>query len=101
MTVMINEDPADPSVHEPPRCPVCGGLWHSEECELGQEVARRLKAEKEAARLRAILGTADLPQFLTDVTTAAGLLEHGKRDKGLANRIADRAHALRMRAFGA
>ena len=26
-------------------------------------------------------------QFLTDVITAAGLLEHGKRDKGLASRI--------------
>jgi hypothetical protein len=25
--------------------------------------------------------------FLTDVITAAGLLEHGKRDKGLAGRI--------------
>lgn len=28
-------------------------------------------------------------QFLTDVTTAAGLLAHGRRDKGLAQRIGD------------
>lgn len=91
-----------PDKQEPPQqCPICSGERHSEGCELGQEVARRLKAEEEAARLRRILGTADLPQFLTDVTTAAGLLEHGKRDKGLAKRIADRAHALRMRALEA
>jgi len=35
--------------------------------------------------------------FLTDVITAAGLLEHGKRDKGLAGRIGKFAFAA-MRA---
>lgn len=40
---------------EPQWCPVCDGEWHAEDCELGQEVARRLKAENEAANLRARL----------------------------------------------
>lgn len=31
----------------------------------------------------------EFSQFLSDVTTAAGLLEHGKQSKGLAKRIAD------------
>lgn len=39
---------------EPPqRCPVCDGEWHAEDCELGNEVARRLKAEAERDKLRA------------------------------------------------
>ena len=37
-------------------------------------------------------------RFLTDVTTAAGLLAHGRRDKGLAQRIGDFAHKYRMLA---
>ena len=41
-------DPPDP---EPQRCPVCDGEWHAEGCELGEEVSRRLKAEREAHRL--------------------------------------------------
>ena len=35
-------------------------------------------------------------RFLTDVTTAAGLLEHGRRDKGLAQRIGDFVYKYRM-----
>jgi hypothetical protein len=38
-------------------------------------------------------------QFLTDVVTAAGLLSHGKRDKGLARRISDRADEIRGSLF--
>lgn len=34
-------------------------------------------------------------QFLSDVITAAGLLEHGKQSKALAKRIADYAFAVR------
>lgn len=34
-------------------------------------------------------------QFLSDVTTAAGLLAHGKQSKALAKRIADCAFAIR------
>jgi hypothetical protein len=33
-------------------------------------------------------------QFLSDVVTAAGLLSHGKTDKGLARRIADEAYRI-------
>ena len=41
-----------PESQEPPQvCPVCGGEWHAEDCEFGKEVARRLKAERDAHRL--------------------------------------------------
>jgi len=33
-------------------------------------------------------------QFLTDVVTAAGLLSHGKTDKGLAQRISSDAYKI-------
>lgn len=36
--------------------------------------------------------------FLTDIVTAAGLLEHGKRDKGLAHRIGKEAFDLMLAA---
>ena len=35
----------------PDLCPVCGNHWHAEDCEFGKEVARRLKAERDAHRL--------------------------------------------------
>lgn len=38
-------------------------------------------------------------QFLTDVETAAGLLFHGKRDKGLAQRISDGQARLRKKLY--
>lgn len=41
-----------PESQEPPQvCPVCGGEWHAEDCEFGKEVARRLKAERDAHKL--------------------------------------------------
>lgn len=41
-----------PESQEPPDlCPVCGNDWHAEDCEFGKEVARRLKAERDAHRL--------------------------------------------------
>ena len=41
-----------PESQEPPDlCPVCGNAWHAEDCEFGKEVARRLKAERDAHRL--------------------------------------------------
>ena len=42
-----------PESQEPPQvCPVCGGEWHAEDCEFGKEVARRLKAERDAHRMQ-------------------------------------------------
>lgn len=42
-----------PESQEPPDlCPVCGGEWHAEDCEFGQEVARRLRAERDAHRMQ-------------------------------------------------
>ena len=38
-------------------------------------------------------------QFLTDVLTAAGLLRHGKKDAGLATRIADESCRIRQQLF--
>ena len=41
-----------PESQEPPDlCPVCGNDWHAEDCEFGKEVARRLKAERDAHKL--------------------------------------------------
>ena len=41
-----------PESQEPPDlCPVCGGDQHADDCEFGQEVARRLKAERDAHKL--------------------------------------------------
>ena len=41
-----------PESQEPPDlCPVCGNDWHTEDCEFGKEVARRLKAERDAHKL--------------------------------------------------
>ncbi|MDU2021243.1 MAG: hypothetical protein E6736_13480 [Leclercia adecarboxylata] len=59
-----------------------------------------------AEGLRIVYAAPQLPQpammtpnysrFLSDVMTAAGLLSHGKRDKGLATRLADFCVAERM-----
>ena len=38
-------------------------------------------------------------QFLTDVLTAAGLLRHGKKDAGLATRIAEESCRIRQQLF--
>lgn len=43
-------DPPE-SQEEPDLCPVCGNNWHAEDCEFGKEVARRLKAERDAHKL--------------------------------------------------
>lgn len=43
-------DPPE-SQEEPDLCPVCGNDWHAEDCEFGKEVARRLKAERDAHKL--------------------------------------------------
>lgn len=44
-------DPPE-SQEAPDLCPVCGNDWHAEDCEFGQEVARRLKAERDAHRMQ-------------------------------------------------
>lgn len=42
-----------PESQEPPQlCPLCGGEWHAEGCDFGQEVSRRLKAERDAHRMQ-------------------------------------------------
>lgn len=51
-------------------------------------------------------GSAQMPdgwklEFLTDVTTAAGLLGYGKQDKGLAKRIGAGAYRWRSELFDA
>ena len=51
---MSREAFGDPPEQEPQRCPVCDGEWHAEDCELGQEVSRRLEAERQLALMRAL-----------------------------------------------
>lgn len=41
----------DPRNPESPRCPVCDGEWHTDDCILGKEVALRLKATDAATKL--------------------------------------------------
>lgn len=54
------------------------------------------EAADEIERLRNEFCGAHTLQFLSDVVTAAGLLRHGKTDKGLADRINDGAQRLRI-----
>ena len=41
----------------------------------------------------------EMSQFLTDVTTAAGLLSYGRQDKGLAKRIGQAVFAMRTAPY--
>lgn len=52
---MSREAWGDPPEQEPQRCPVCDGEWHAEGCELGEEVSRRLKAERRACKAEKVL----------------------------------------------
>ena len=58
------------------------------------EVLQELIAEQPAS----VPDGLETTRFLTDVTTAAGLLAHGRQDKGLARRIGDFANKYRMLA---
>lgn len=55
-----------------------------------------LNCQREAA-LKPGSPDKEMLQFLTDVVTAAGLLEHGKQSKALAERISNGAYSLRPR----
>jgi len=68
----------------------CSRLWSMEESQDCSETLRTLIASMEAQPEHV-----KFPQFLTDVVTAAGLLAHGKQDKGLAARISSYAYELR------
>lgn len=81
---MSREAFGDPPEQEPQRCPVCDGEWHTEDCIFGQEVALRLKAEREEIRLRAELRKASewivlalklMDRLDTDAEESAQVLE--------------------------
>ena len=79
---------------------------NAEQKQRAKDVLTNWIADEMAALLQELIAEhpASVPdwlettQFLTDVTTAAGLLAHGRRDKGLAQRIGDFAHKYRMLA---
>jgi len=64
--------------------------------ETGADPDMIFEAADEIERLRNGFCGAQTLQFLSDVVTAAGLLRHGKTDKGLADRINDGAQRLRI-----
>lgn len=82
MSIEAFGDPPDP---EPQGCPVCGGQEHVEGCELGREVARRIKAEKglnewrELALSRA--GDAGIVARMVKAETEVALLHAAMRDE--------------------
>jgi len=57
------------------------------------------KAIPESGNQEAKTVDVETAQFLTDVETAAGLLFHGKTDKGLAQRISDGQARLRKKLY--
>lgn len=71
------------------------GNWEPcEECEAEDALyASGVTSGKKEAKDK--LFDVETTQFLTDVLTAAGLLYHGKTDKGLAQRISDGQAKLR------
>ena len=75
-------DPPDP---EPHGCPVCGGQEHVEGCELGREVARRIKAEKDLNEWRELAlsqaGDAGIVARMVKAETEVSLLHAAMRDE--------------------
>ena len=71
---MSREAWGDPPDTEPQRCPVCDGQEHVEGCELGKEVALRIKAEAEAALLRR---APELCKEITELSERIDDLEKG------------------------
>lgn len=71
-----------------------GNCEPCEECEAEDTLyASGVASGKKEAKDK--LFDVETTQFLTDVLTAAGLLYHGKTDKGLAQRISDGQARLR------
>lgn len=52
---MSREAFGDPPEPQAPRCPVCDGTEHADNCELGEEMAKRRQCEAELCRLRSQL----------------------------------------------
>ena len=75
-------DPPDP---EPQYCPACGGQEHAEGCELGKEVARRLKAEKGLNEWRELAlsqaGDSGIVARMVKAETEVALLHAAMRDE--------------------
>ncbi len=49
---MSREAFGDPPEPMAPRCPVCDGTEHTNDCELGEEMAKRQQCERELAEWR-------------------------------------------------
>ncbi len=73
-------------------------LMQQQYAEDGKTIAELKAKLEEASKVASVPDWLDTTRFLTDVTTSAGLLAHGKRDKGLAKRIGDFAHTYRQLA---
>ncbi len=75
---MSREAFGDPPEPMAPRCPVCDGTEHTNDCELGEEMAKRRQCERELAEWREMAlsqaGDAGLVARMVKAETEATLL---------------------------
>lgn len=75
---MSREAWGDPPAPQAPRCPVCDGTEHTNDCELGEEMAKRRQCERELAEWREMAlsqaGDAGLLTRMVKAETEAALL---------------------------
>jgi len=97
---MSREAWGDPPEPQAPRCPVCDGTEHTNDCELGEEMAKRQQCERELAEWRELAlsqaGDAGLLARMVKAETESALLgaEVDRLQKeldsaGLARTVAD------------
>ena len=94
---MSREAFGDPPEPMAPRCPVCDGTEHTNDCELGEEMAKRRRCERELAEWREMalsqVGDAGLLERAMKAETEAALLR-GEVDR--LNEELDSANLARM-----
>ena len=75
---MSREAFGDPPDKEPRRCPVCDGTEHTNDCELGEEMAKRRQCERELAEWRELAlsqaGDAGIVARMVKAETESALL---------------------------
>jgi len=82
---MSREAWGDPPEKEPRRCPVCDGTEHTNDCELGEEMAKRRQCERELAEWRELAlsqaSDAGIVARMVKAETEVALLHAAMRDE--------------------
>ena len=82
---MSREAFGDPPEPQSPRCPVCDGTEHTNDCELGEEMAKRRQCERELAEWRNLAlsqaGDAGIVARMVKAETEVALLHAAMRDE--------------------